>query len=48
MRRLRTRRRLILTGTPVQNNLREMWSLFDFVTCGTVSPHYWVAVGADP
>ncbi|XP_068679603.1 DNA excision repair protein ERCC-6-like [Montipora foliosa] len=24
----------ILTGTPIQNNLREMWSLFDFVCEG--------------
>lgn len=26
----------ILTGTPVQNNLREMWALFDFVCEGTL------------
>ncbi|KAK7249302.1 ATP-dependent helicase [Aureococcus anophagefferens] len=28
--RLRTPRRLLLSGTPVQNSLRELWSLFDF------------------
>jgi len=27
-------RRLLLTGTPVQNNLRELYSLFDWVTSG--------------
>jgi DNA excision repair protein ERCC-6 len=28
---LRTPHRLILSGTPMQNNLSELWSLFDFV-----------------
>ncbi|OAL72109.1 DNA repair protein Rhp26/Rad26 [Trichophyton violaceum] len=28
---LRTSHRLILSGTPMQNNLTELWSLFDFV-----------------
>ncbi|KAM9227073.1 DNA excision repair protein ERCC-6-like [Leptosomus discolor] len=28
--------RLLLTGTPVQNNLQEMWSLFDFVCQGSL------------
>lgn len=28
---LRTPHRLILSGTPMQNNLTELWSLFDFV-----------------
>lgn len=28
---LRTAHRLIMTGTPIQNNLTELWSLFDFV-----------------
>ena len=26
--------RLILSGTPVQNNLSELWTLFDFITEG--------------
>lgn len=28
---LRTANRIILSGTPMQNNLTELWSLFDFV-----------------
>ncbi|KAK8189646.1 SNF2 family N-terminal domain-containing protein [Phyllosticta paracitricarpa] len=28
---LRTANRMILSGTPMQNNLTELWSLFDFV-----------------
>ncbi|KAI0835591.1 SNF2 family N-terminal domain-containing protein [Hypoxylon sp. FL0890] len=28
---LRTRNRVILSGTPMQNNLTELWSLFDFI-----------------
>lgn len=31
---LRTVHRLILSGTPIQNNLTELWSLFDFVFPG--------------
>lgn len=31
---IRTVHRLVLTGTPIQNNLRELWSLFDFVFPG--------------
>lgn len=29
-----TPHRILLTGTPLQNNLRELWSLFDFVHPG--------------
>ncbi|KAG8507298.1 DNA excision repair protein ERCC-6-like [Galemys pyrenaicus] len=28
--------RILLTGTPVQNNLQELWSLFDFVCQGSL------------
>jgi len=28
---IRCHHRLILTGTPIQNNLKELWALFDFV-----------------
>eukprot|EP00123_Amoebidium_parasiticum_P014608 comp22573_c4_seq1/m.34450 comp22573_c4_seq1/g.34450 ORF comp22573_c4_seq1/g.34450 comp22573_c4_seq1/m.34450 type:complete len:1409 (-) comp22573_c4_seq1:968-5194(-) len=31
---LRTVHRIILSGSPIQNNLRELWSLFDFVFPG--------------
>ncbi|KAL6114998.1 ercc6l [Pungitius sinensis] len=30
------RNRVLLTGTPVQNNLKEMWALFDFACNGTL------------
>ena len=32
--RFRTSQRLLLSGTPIQNDLRELWSLFDFVFPG--------------
>ena len=34
--RLRTRRRVLLSGTPVQNSLAELWSLFDFTNPGVL------------
>jgi DNA excision repair protein ERCC-6 len=30
----RTVHRLILSGSPIQNNLKELWSLFDFIFPG--------------
>ncbi|KAG0663192.1 hypothetical protein C6P45_000891 [Maudiozyma exigua] len=32
--KLRTPNRIILSGTPIQNNLNELWSLFDFIYPG--------------
>jgi len=34
--RVRTSRRLLLSGTPLQNNLRELWSLVDFCSPGAL------------
>lgn len=34
VRTLRARHRLALTGTPIENNLDELWSLFEFVMPG--------------
>ena len=31
---LQTPHRIVLTGSPIQNNLRELWSLFDFIFPG--------------
>ncbi|KAJ3023869.1 hypothetical protein HKX48_000055 [Thoreauomyces humboldtii] len=31
---IRTPHRIVLTGTPIQNNLTELWSLYDFVFPG--------------
>ncbi|XP_077376732.1 DNA excision repair protein ERCC-6-like isoform X2 [Festucalex cinctus] len=31
-----SKNRVLLTGTPVQNNLREMWALFNFACQGTL------------
>ncbi|SCU99192.1 LADA_0H18140g1_1 [Lachancea dasiensis] len=31
---LKTKHRIILSGTPIQNNLTELWSLFDFIYPG--------------
>ena len=31
---LNARNKLILSGTPMQNNLQELWSLFSFVQPG--------------
>eukprot|EP00276_Gloeochaete_wittrockiana_P011319 CAMPEP_0184645804 /NCGR_PEP_ID=MMETSP0308-20130426/2400_1 /TAXON_ID=38269 /ORGANISM="Gloeochaete witrockiana, Strain SAG 46.84" /LENGTH=1061 /DNA_ID=CAMNT_0027075225 /DNA_START=95 /DNA_END=3280 /DNA_ORIENTATION=+ len=34
LRSINSRHKIILSGTPVQNNLDEMWALFDYVTDG--------------
>ncbi|MBI4950825.1 MAG: DEAD/DEAH box helicase family protein [Myxococcales bacterium] len=36
--RLRAARRLALTGTPIENRLSEIWSIFDFVSPGLLGP----------
>jgi SNF2 family DNA or RNA helicase len=37
LRQLPTRVRVIISGTPIQNNLMEMHSLFDFTTPGLLA-----------
>ena len=34
MKRLSCQHRIILSGTPIQNNVIELWSLFDFLMPG--------------
>ena len=34
IRKINSERRVILTGTPIQNNVMELWSLFDFLMPG--------------
>jgi superfamily II DNA or RNA helicase len=36
--RLKAERRLALTGTPIENRLSEIWSIFDFVSPGLLGP----------
>ena len=36
--RLKSDRRLALTGTPIENRLSEIWSIFDFVSPGLLGP----------
>ncbi|XP_012936041.1 DNA excision repair protein ERCC-6-like [Aplysia californica] len=36
MHRVPAKNRIILTGTPVQNNLKELWALFDYVHQGSL------------
>lgn len=47
--RLRTPHRLLLSGTPIQNDLRELWSLFDFVYPGRLGTlPVFISEFADP
>jgi hypothetical protein len=32
--RVQAQHRLVLSGTPIQNNILELWSLFDFLMPG--------------
>lgn len=34
VKRIQTPHRLLLTGSPMQNSLKELWSLFDFILPG--------------
>jgi SNF2 family DNA or RNA helicase len=36
--KLRAKRRLALTGTPIENRLSEIWSIFDYVSPGLLGP----------
>ena len=40
VRRIPCTRRLLITGTPMQNNLRELWSLYDFVCPGLLGEEH--------
>lgn len=52
VRRLPCRHRLLLTGTPIQNSLRELWSLLSFVAPSAFSSlenfEQWFALPAPP
>lgn len=39
VKRIKSTSRFILTGTPIQNNLAELWSLFDFIIPGLLGTH---------
>ena len=39
VKRLKAKSRFILTGTPIENNLNELWSLFDFIMPGYLYSH---------
>eukprot|EP01117_Protostelium_nocturnum_P010209 TRINITY_DN3656_c0_g1_i2.p1 TRINITY_DN3656_c0_g1~~TRINITY_DN3656_c0_g1_i2.p1 ORF type:complete len:768 (+),score=279.00 TRINITY_DN3656_c0_g1_i2:208-2511(+) len=36
LRTIQSKHRIILSGTPITNNLREMWALFDYTNQGTL------------
>ncbi len=39
MKRIAAQHRLILSGTPIQNNVLELWALFDFLMPGFLGSH---------
>ena len=41
VRRLHGGSRFALTGTPLENNLRELWSIFDFILPGYLDSYTW-------
>lgn len=38
---LKAKNRLALSGTPIENNSMELWSLFDFLIPGFLGSHQW-------
>lgn len=38
LRTLHARVRVVISGTPIQNNLSEMWALLDFAAPGLLGP----------
>jgi SNF2 family DNA or RNA helicase len=48
-RKIRSRHRLVLTGTPVQNRVSELWATFDFLMPNFLGSHaYFSKVYAGP
>ncbi|KDQ59577.1 hypothetical protein JAAARDRAFT_77653 [Jaapia argillacea MUCL 33604] len=41
VKRIRAHHRLLLSGTPIQNNVLELWSLFDFLMPGFLGSESW-------
>src|SRR5207253_4370509 len=41
LRRLRARRRVAMTGTPIENRLGELWAIMDIVNPGLLGPRDW-------
>lgn len=41
VRLLRSRHRLALSGTPIENHIGELWSLFEFLDPGMLGPARW-------
>ena len=39
VKRISAQHRLILSGTPIQNNVLELWALFDFLMPGFLDTH---------
>ncbi|KAL0892789.1 hypothetical protein ABMA27_014490 [Loxostege sticticalis] len=40
IKRFQTPHRLLITGSPMQNSLQELWSLFDFMSPGLLGTHH--------
>ncbi|MCP4219060.1 MAG: DEAD/DEAH box helicase [bacterium] len=39
--KLKSKHRLALSGTPIENNTMELWALFDFLMPGFLGTHQW-------